>query len=145
MNVVIFCRIEEEREFRSKELKNNGNFVRKNVPSAMVDRLPRDIQLEIIKRAGMDARIVVGRLRVPQRVADAITAIRRPILFGCLCRVDLGVYSLQYIESHMDPFRRAPVVPERWHTFAYKRSGYRMLEIQSIDVSYDRTTWMTDE
>lgn len=47
--------------------------------------LPRDIQLEIVKRFDMDARIkagIVHRLRVPRRLADAIGATRTCVSRG---------------------------------------------------------------
>ena len=110
----------------------------------MVDRLPRDVQLEVLKRAGMDARIalgLIGRLRVPQRVVDALSAIRRPQDLMWVSRVRLGVYTLQFDERHIDPTRRVAVVPACWIVYVYKPAGYQVLELQTMDISYDRTTW----
>ena len=116
--------------------------------NCMIDRIPRDVRIEIVKIAGMDARIalgIVGRLRVPQRVVDAINAIRRPTDYGILSRVDLGVYQLQYTKGHMSPVAVGGLAREIWHVIVYKRPlAFSVLEIQSIDVSYDRTVWTTD-
>ena len=118
----------------------------------MFNRLPRDLQLEIIKRAGMNARIalgLIGRLRVPQRVTDAITAIRRPrVDFGCHYHVALGAYTLEYFIGVY------AINPDRWQVCAFKQCdgppgpndkqrmhANPMLELRSTAVSHDRTTW----
>jgi len=106
--------------------------------------IPRDVQLEILKRSDMDTRIalgIVGRLSVPQRVVDALTAIRRPADYWFLSRVDIGIYQLKYTKTLPSPYGLSP---ECWEVVVMKPSPSAMgvLEIQSIDVSHDRKTWM---
>ena len=107
----------------------------------MADWLPRDLQLEVVKRVDMDARIalgLVGRLRVPQRVVDALAAIRRPNHVDYISRLPLGIYEFLYIQG----FSRSTGDPvsDRWLACVFKPVGYHV-ELQSIHESYNGTMW----
>ena len=110
----------------------------------MIDRLPRDLQLEVIKSAGIDARIalgLVGRLRVPQHVVDAITAIRRPMEFTNVSRVVLGIGTYYELKYRQGISRSAAVpVPDCWQVCAYKQHGV-FHNLRSMHDSTEGTRW----
>ena len=65
----------------------------------MLESLPRDLQLQVVRHFDMDTRIrcgIIGRIRVPERVKDLLHAILQPrtIRFDgyhtTMYRVDLG-------------------------------------------------------
>ena len=99
----------------------------------MMERLPRDIQIEIIKRLDMDARIalgLVGRIRVPQCVIDMIGAIQRPIKKQHCDELKLGVTHGQYFWSHAS----------KWRFMVSSCLGDR-LNLEEMYSSDDRVAW----
>ena len=98
----------------------------------MVDAIPRDVQLQVIARVGIDARVafgIVGKLRVPQRVVDALEAIKRPTMCSpYVAELRLGVYTLSY---HSDK-----------NFQSYHWSVYRPWN-PTYEITFDRARWMS--
>lgn len=75
-----------------------------------MDSLPRDVQLQIIKRLDIDTRIKMGlvrRLKIPQHLRKLLESIEPPItctvvaekgLSVTTCKINNPQYTLVYIE-----------------------------------------------
>ena len=97
----------------------------------LVDGLPRDVQIEIVKRAGIDARIalgIIGKLVVPRRVTVLLEAIKRPMHVG-LCYADVRLRHVYVLSCYSDNTRRYWT----WNAQVRWKNAYH--------TSFDRVRW----